>query len=248
MMTSDDRSRTNVPEDPERAAEFRRNGLSLKDAADLFMTYKNARILVPAAGAAIAARVVLGRFTKRDAAVLAITVGLEPFVEWLVHVHVLHQPPRTLRGRTVELLSARSHREHHMEPRDPRLVFAPGLVPIMAGLAAGNALLITKPRAIVTGIATSFTILAAYEWTHFLIHSSYVPRTALYRTVRRTHQLHHFRNENYWFGIITPVSDKVLHTYPAKDKVPTSPTVKTLGIKVGDAEDFGIAFRSDETR
>ncbi|MEO5876902.1 MAG: sterol desaturase family protein [Streptosporangiaceae bacterium] len=236
MMTSDDRSRAaNLADDPERAAEFRRNGLSLRDAARLFLTYQNARVLVPAAGAAIAARVVLGRFTRRDAAVLAVTVGIEPFVEWLVHVHVLHQPPRTLRGRTVELLSSRSHREHHLEPRDPRLVFVPdpALVPILAGLAVGNALLIRRPRAIVTGIATSFTILTAYEWTHFLIHSAYVPRTALYRTIRRTHQLHHFRNENYWFGIITPVSDKVLHTYPAKDDVPASPTVKTLGTQVG---------------
>jgi sterol desaturase/sphingolipid hydroxylase (fatty acid hydroxylase superfamily) len=239
-----------MAEDPERAAEFRRNGLSLKDAARLFMTYKNARILVPAAGAAIAARVVLGRFSRRDAAVVAVTVGIEPFVEWLVHVHVLHQPPRTVGGRRVELLSSRSHRAHHMEPRDPRMVFvyASHLVPIMAGLAASNALLIRKPRAIVTGVATSFTFLAAYEWTHFLIHSSYVPRTALYRTIRRTHQLHHFRNENYWFGIMTPVSDKVLNTYPAKDRVPASPTVKTLGIKAGDAEDFGVAFRGDETR
>lgn len=242
-MTSDDAVK--MPGDSERAAEFRRNGLSLKDAARLFMTYKNARVLAPAAGAAIAARVVLGRFSKRDAAVLAVTVGIEPFVEWLVHVHVLHQPPRTLRGRTVELLSSKSHRLHHMEPRDPQMVFVynPALVPIMAGLAVGNAMLIRKPRAIVTGIATSFTILTAYEWTHFLIHSSYVPKTALYRTLRRTHQLHHFRNENYWFGIITPVSDKVLNTYPAKDAVPTSPTVKTLGIKVGDAEEFGIAFQ-----
>src|SRR3954468_23647267 len=156
MMTGDDWSRTaRMAEDPERAAEFRRNGLSLTDAARLFMTYKNARILVPAAGAAIAARVVLGRFSRRDAAVVAVTVGIEPFVEWLVHVHVLHQPPRTVRGRTVELLSSSSHRRQHKEPRDPRMVFVPGpaLVPIMAGLAASNALIIRRPRAIGTGIA-----------------------------------------------------------------------------------------------
>src|SRR4051812_49761632 len=107
MMTSDDWSRTaGMPEDPERAAEFRRNGLSLKDAARLFMTYKNARILVPAAGAAIAARVVLGRFSRRDAAVLAVTVGIEPFVEWLGPPPVLHQPPRPVRGPTGALPSS----------------------------------------------------------------------------------------------------------------------------------------------
>ena len=76
--------------------------------------------------------------------------------------------------------------------------------------------------------------MTGYEWTHFLIHSAYRPQSALYRTIRRTHQLHHFRNENYWFGIITPVSDKVLNTYPQKEDVPVSNTAKELdGVAAG---------------
>lgn len=212
--------------------EFRKNGLTLQEAGKLFFSHRNARLLVPAAATAVAARLAMGKFTKRDAVVLTATIALEPFVEWLVHVNVLHQKPREIAGRTREFFMARDHRLHHMDPRQPDLVFIPkqAVLPAMALIIGSNALLIRKPRAIVTGVATSFTFLAAYEWTHFLIHSSYVPKSALYKKLRRTHQLHHFRNENYWYGIITPVSDKVLGTFPAKDDVPPSPTVKNLGV------------------
>lgn len=215
------------------AAAFRTAGLGLGQAAKLFMRHRSPRVLLPAAATAVAARAVLGRWSKRDSTVVAATLAIEPFVEWMIHVHVLHQRPRTVRGRTVDSLAARKHRAHHRDPRDPELVFIPDQVvlPALGGIVGAN-VLATKGalRPAMTGIATSLVTLAAYEWTHFLIHSSYRPKTGLYRALRRTHQLHHFRNEKYWFGIITPISDHVLNTYPAKDEVPPSPTVKTLGI------------------
>jgi sterol desaturase/sphingolipid hydroxylase (fatty acid hydroxylase superfamily) len=217
---------------PEFTAAFRAPGLTLGQAARLFMRHRNARILVPAAATAVAARTVFGRWSRHDAKVAATLVAAEPFVEWMIHVHVLHQRPRTVRGRTIDSITARKHRAHHADPRDPDLVFIvkPVVLPLIAGLVVINVLATRSTRPALTGIATSLVSLTAYEWTHFLIHSSYRPKTALYRTLRRTHQLHHFRNENYWFGIITPVSDHVLNTYPAKQDVPPSPTAKTLGV------------------
>ena len=38
----------------------------------------------------------------------------------------------------------------------------------------------------------------AYEWIHYLTHTAYRPRGALYRGMWRYHRLHHFKNENYW--------------------------------------------------
>ncbi len=212
--------------------KFRKADLTLADAARMFARYPSPRVLIPAAATAVAARVALGRWSRRDAKIAAALVCLEPFVEWMIHVHVLHQRPRDVLGRTFDSVVARKHRRHHEDPRDPGLVFIPeeAVVPFVAGLAAANALALRDPRAALTGTAASLLLLNAYEWTHFLIHSSYKPRTALYRAIRRTHQLHHFRNEKYWFGIVTPVSDKVLNTNPAKHDVPPSPTVKNLGI------------------
>lgn len=216
----------------QHAAEFRRADLTLAGAAQIFLRHRNPRVLLPATLLAVIARVGLGRWSRKDAVAGAVIVGIEPFVEWLVHVHLLHQRPRTIRGRTVDLFSARSHREHHRNPRDPLMVFVPGpvLVPAIVTLIAGNALAARSLRPALTGLAASLAALTAYEWTHFLIHSAYRPRSPVYRMIRRTHQLHHYRNENYWFGIVTPISDHVLNTYPAKEEVPPSATVKTLGV------------------
>jgi sterol desaturase/sphingolipid hydroxylase (fatty acid hydroxylase superfamily) len=213
-------------------AEFTRTGMSLRETAGLFAKHRNARVLAASTTAAAMARVALGRWSKRDAAAAAVIVGVEPFVEWLVHVHVLHKRPREVDGRTVDSLLASSHRAHHRDPRDPELVFIPRpvLLPAIAALGVANLVGARALRPALTGFATAVASMTAYEWTHFLIHSPYKPKTALYRTIRRTHQLHHFRNENYWFGIITPVSDKVMNTYPAKDEVPASTTAKTLGV------------------
>jgi hypothetical protein len=70
----------------------------------------------------------------------------------------------------------------------------------------------------------------AYEWIHFLIHSSYKPKRWYYRYVYKAHRLHHFRNENYWFGVTVHLADHVLRTFPEKDAVPVSPTAFTLGV------------------
>ena len=74
----------------------------------------------------------------------------------------------------------------------------------------------------------SFSLLMLYEWTHFLIHSPYRPQSAAYRYVWRAHRLHHFKNENYWFGVTVHLADHVLGTFPEKSAVPTSPTCRTL--------------------
>jgi hypothetical protein len=215
-------------------AEFTQTDLSLRGAAGLFLRHRNARVLAGTTAGAVASRLVLGRWTRRDLATAAVIVGIEPFVEWLVHVHVLHRQPREAEGGTGDTLLARSHRAHHRDPRDPDLVLIPrpALLPTIATLAAANLAGARAIRPALTGTATALASLSAYEWTHFLIHSSYRPKTALYRTIRRTHQLHHFRNEKYWFGIITPVSDKVLNTYPRKENVAPSNTAKTLGVAI----------------
>jgi sterol desaturase/sphingolipid hydroxylase (fatty acid hydroxylase superfamily) len=87
-------------------------------------------------------------------------------------------------------------------------------------------------RRALTGVATSYAMLTVYEWTHFLIHSAYRPRHALYRRMWRAHRLHHFRNERYWFGVTTHLGDRLLGTFPDRDEVPRSPTARTLGVAV----------------
>jgi sterol desaturase/sphingolipid hydroxylase (fatty acid hydroxylase superfamily) len=74
-------------------------------------------------------------------------------------------------------------------------------------------------------------MLFAYEWTHYLIHTSYRPKRRFYRYIWRAHRLHHFKNEHYWFGVTVHLADHVLRTFPAKEAVETSPTARTLGVE-----------------
>jgi hypothetical protein len=42
--------------------------------------------------------------------------------------------------------------------------------------------------------------------------------------------MHHYRNENDWFGVTVHLADHVLRTFPAKEEVPVSPTAFNLGV------------------
>jgi hypothetical protein len=135
-------------------------------------------------------------------------------------------------GRKVDPFVSRKHRAHHRNPKDEELIFVPWkfLVAVVTIGAVLYLLLLPTLRLGVMTMAASFTMLLVYEWTHFLIHSTYRPKTRLYRYVWRAHRLHHYRNENYWFGVTMHAADHVLRTFPEKDAVPASPTARTLGV------------------
>jgi hypothetical protein len=78
-------------------------------------------------------------------------------------------------------------------------------------------------------LVTAYVLIAFYEWIHFLIHTSHVPRSRYYRRVWRNHRLHHFKNEHYWHGITNTISDTVLGTNPDQKTVPKSGTARSLG-------------------
>jgi hypothetical protein len=206
--------------------------MTLAEARREFLRHPSAKILLSLAAAAWATRFALGDGTRWDVLIPLITLALEPFTEWVIHVVLLHWKPRQIGGRRIDPLVARKHRAHHRDPKDVDLVFVPLRVLVSSLLIGGVLYLTLLPnlRLGVTTMAASYTIFAAYEWTHFLIHSTYRPRTRVYRYVWRAHRLHHYRNENYWFGVTMHMADHVLRTFPEKDAVPASDTARTLGV------------------
>ena len=101
---------------------------------------------------------------------------------------------------------------------------------LVAGSAAIAALCLLLPdtstRLALVAVAAVTTL--AYEWVHFLIHTDYKPRRAAYHRLYTGHRLHHYRNENYWFGVSRRRGDRMLGTNPGKDDVPLSSTCLTL--------------------
>ena len=209
-----------------------RKTFAITDAAREFWRQPSPWMIGATLGAALAARIVVGDWQRTDALVPLIMLAAFPFVEWLIHVFILHWRPKRLGALTIDPLLAREHRAHHQDPRDVPLIFIPwkSLLTWVLPLTVAVALL-AFPR---LGMGLTFLVCIGalglvYEWTHYLIHSDYKPKTAVYRAVWRNHRHHHFKNEHYWFTVTSSgTADRVLGTYPDAATVENSPTAKNL--------------------
>jgi hypothetical protein len=213
---------------------------TISGAWGIFRRKRAPRIIAAAIVLAFAARIAIGGFTWRDVAAVAFMAVVYPFGEWAIHVYLLHLRPFNFRGRRIDLVSARSHREHHESPQRLDLInFGPLealailllAAPAAVGAGAALAALIPGPLPLgplVTMLLTAYVLIGVYEWVHFLIHTAHVPRSRYYRSIWRNHRLHHFKNEHYWHGITNTVSDRVLGTNPDQREVERSRTARAL--------------------
>jgi sterol desaturase/sphingolipid hydroxylase (fatty acid hydroxylase superfamily) len=217
----------------EQPAAYTTSGLTLRNAFSIFMRYANARMIAVVLAAAAVLRLALGGWHTSDLIVAGIILGLQPFTEWVIHVTVLHLRPFTVRGRRFDLYIAKRHRDHHQDPKVIRHVLIPRPVVIRLLIFSVPLYWLVTPtlRNGATALLTAYAMLFVYEWTHFLIHSTYSPKSAYYRSIWRAHRLHHYRNEKYWFGVTINAADHVLRTFPQRDEVEPSPTARTLGVE-----------------
>ena len=208
-----------------------RKEFRLRDATREFSKHASPWIIAATFGVALAVRVAVGDWQITDALAPVTMLVLFPFLEWVVHVGILHWRPRRLGRLTIDPLLAREHRRHHLDPRDVRLIFIPSksllwVIPFTISVA-----LLAFPR---VGLGLTFLAFVAmlglgYEWTHYLIHSDYKPKTRVYRAIWRNHRHHHFKNEHYWFTVTSSgTADRVLRTYPDPTAIETSPTARNL--------------------
>lgn len=209
----------------------RKAAFTLSAAGRQFWKHSSPWMIAATLVAASVARGVFGDWQLTDAVVPVVMIAAFPFLEWVIHVCILHWRPRRIGGVKVDPLLARKHREHHVDPRDVPLIFIPWqsllwVLPLAIAIA-----LLAFPR---VGLGLTFlaflTVLGlGYEWTHYLIHSEYKPKTKMYRAIYRRHRLHHFKNEHYWFTVTSSgTADRVLRTSPDPATVATSPTAKNL--------------------
>lgn len=200
------------------------------EALPIFLRHGSPRIIIIAVVAAIAARLSLGDWSARDVLPVVGLALVWPLQEWLLHVYLLHLPPFSFRGRSVDLAVPRKHREHHRDPWNFEILF----IPVHSWMYSFPVLVliwwaVTPTAALMwTGIAAHLLLTLHYEWIHFMVHTRYTPETPYYRRIWKNHRLHHFKNENYWFGVTRLDADRLLQTAPDAHAVPLSPTVRTL--------------------
>ena len=100
-------------------------GVTLGQAAREFWRHPTPWMILTLVVGAVAARIAVGGLALRDLWAPLVLALLFPFVEWVIHVFILHWRPRKLGRVTVDTLVARDHRRHHANPREIDLVFIP---------------------------------------------------------------------------------------------------------------------------
>ncbi len=208
---------------------------SVREAVGKFFTYPTPWILLAVAVAGWTGRLWQGQWGLWDALIPVIILAAWPVQEWLIHVLILHFRPIEVFGKRFDLHLAKKHRDHHSDPWQVDDVFIPlRSLLIVLPLGIGSWYLLAPELPVFfMGLAFYGTLSLMYEWTHYLIHINYKPRTKFYRRLWQNHRLHHFKNEKFWYGVTMLSGDRWLGTAPELSEVETSDTCRTLGV---DAE------------
>jgi len=177
-------------------------------------------------------RAYLGGWQWPDAAMMVLGFAVFPFLEWLLHKYVLHIKPFELFGWRIDPEGARRHRAHHREPWRPELI----VLPPQVHLTVGPALLALawwaapNPAWALSALVGYGLAALNYEWTHFMVHTRIRPRNRYYQRLFRMHRMHHFHNENYWYGFTVTSVDRLLGTGPEPEATSRSPSCRDLGV------------------
>lgn len=208
-----------------------RRGLTLGDAFREFLRHPSPWMIGTALVLALIARILVGDWQLSDALLPVVMLAVFPAFEWVVHVMVLHWRPKRIGPIALDSELARKHRQHHVDPRNIPLIFIPtrSLVFVIVALLAITAFAFPRLGLGLTFLLTITVLGLGYEWTHYLIHTDYKPKRALYKAVWRNHRHHHYKNEHFWFTVTSSgTADRVFGTYPDPAEVPTSPTARNL--------------------
>ncbi len=217
----------------EEAVEARPGApMTLVAAASRFFRAASPRLILVYLCLTAGLRLWRGGLSGWDGALVGAIAVYWPLQEWFLHRYVLHLKPRRVAGITVDMLFARKHRDHHQRPWFLPDVFLPIQVLLSVILLNTALFLLVMPtlELALTGMAGMAAAALAYEWTHYLTHTPYRPRSRFYAQICLGHRRHHFKNERLWFAFTMPWVDRMLGTGPDHRTVETSATCRTLGV------------------
>lgn len=200
-------------------------------ALKLFWSHPSPRLIAAFALLFGAWRVALGDFGWVDAAIALAILACFPVNEWLIHMIMLHYKPRTLFGRHIDFYLPITHRRHHADPWNLKWVFIPRHVHALVLPVVGLLLWALWPWKawVLSGVTVYLLLGLHYEWVHYLSHIPWCPNLSYYQRRVREHRYHHFRNENYWWGVSMGLGDRLFGTAPKVEDVGRSGTTATLG-------------------
>ncbi|HSW14233.1 MAG TPA: sterol desaturase family protein [Solimonas sp.] len=227
MIAASETAKHNPMRPPEHLP---RNG---RDALRVFLSHPSAQIISFFVVLLVGARLAVGGWSWRDAALALAILAYFPVNEWIIHVVMLHWRPRKIFGRTIDFYLPKTHRRHHADPWNLKWVFIPRHVHLLVAPTAVLLLALLWPwkELVLTGLSAYLILGLHYEWVHYLCHIPWCPDIAYYQRRVREHRWHHFRNENYWWGVSMGLGDRLFGTAPAVEDVRRSGTTSTVGTR-----------------
>ncbi|ASS77237.1 fatty acid hydroxylase [Tumebacillus algifaecis] len=159
---------------------------------------------------------------------LVLGAGIFFVSEYTTHRFLFHRKPP--KNPTLLKMMRKLHYDHHEVPNELDLLFLPvwysipnySLLGLFTYWLTGDLL---TAHAVVSG---AIGALLYYEWVHFVAHRPIKPLTAWGRWMKKVHLWHHYKNENYWFGVSNPSIDYLLGTFQNEKGVELSPTARKL--------------------
>ncbi|MGZ4111719.1 MAG: sterol desaturase family protein [Tumebacillaceae bacterium] len=161
---------------------------------------------------------------------LALLIGAVLFFvsEYTTHRFLFHAKPSS--SAFVRKLQDKLHYLHHEDPQELEFLFLPVWYSI-PNYAVVWVLTFAITRDVTLATAVTVGALSAllyYEWVHFVAHRPIKPLTPWGKWMKKVHLWHHFKNENYWFGVTNPSMDVVMGTFHNEKSVELSPTARKL--------------------
>jgi hypothetical protein len=223
----------------DRGSDERSDALrTRRDVIGTYLSHKSPQVILTGVTIIAVVRLLVGSASWGDLVVVGLTILLTGFVEWFLHLVLLHAPEDS--KRMTKFGTGSGHREHHLDPLNvgwimlgPQDAFI-FLLLLMGWTAAWSLPLIALigvpfVATYLTALLAAYLTLAHYEWVHLLVHTRYRARSRYYRRLAANHRLHHYRNEHYWLGVTSNLGDRMLRTLPAdKSDVALSDTARTL--------------------
>jgi sterol desaturase/sphingolipid hydroxylase (fatty acid hydroxylase superfamily) len=146
---------------------------------------------------------------------LFILIGLISFMlgEYLTHRFLFHL--KAPKNPFFLKILKRLHYDHHQYPNDLTLMFLPiwYSIPNISSFSIVFYFIMGDFQKTLSFSIGLILMLLIYEWKHFVAHRPIKPRTGFGVWLKKTHILHHYKNENYWYGVSTPLFDFVFGTF-----------------------------------
>jgi len=174
-----------------------------------------------------------GQVSLTTAAALFLAgVLLWTFSEYIIHRYIFHYEPKTELGKKVHFLA---HGVHHDYPRDPmRLVMPPALsLPLAFAVYAIFTAVLGSAYTPAFFAGYVFGYLS-YDIIHYATHHFSLRGSKVGLWLKHYHALHHYEDQEYTFGVSSPLWDYVFRTLPNKSPRALKRTVVPDPVQVSE--------------